>query len=107
MAVIRWMAACVLLVLMIVGVGCVMAFVLGGATVVALAVGAVLFVLAWHGLRRLDPGGSDESEPEDWGLAILVTTVIAAILIGGVVWTPWLTIFAAIVVPLWLRLAQR
>jgi hypothetical protein len=99
------MAACVLLVLLIIGVGSVMAFVLGHATSLALVVGAALFVMAWHGLRRIDPTGSDERPPDDWGTAILVTMLVAAILIGGLVWTPWLTIFAMIVFPLWVRLA--
>jgi hypothetical protein len=99
------MAASVLLVLMIFSVGSVIAFVLGQATPLALAVGAVLFAISWHGLRRIDPSGSDERPPEDWGTAILVTVVIAAIMIGGLVWTPWLTVFAAVICPLWLRLA--
>jgi hypothetical protein len=100
------MAACVLLVLLIFGVGSVIAFVLGQATPLALVVGAVLFAISWHGLRRIDPSGSDERPPEDWGTAILVTVVIAAIMIGGLVWTPWLTIFAAVIFPLWVRLAS-
>jgi hypothetical protein len=49
------MAASVLLVLLMFGVGSVMAFALGGATPVALVVGATLVVMAWHGLRRIDP----------------------------------------------------
>jgi hypothetical protein len=101
------MAASVLLVLLIFGVGSVMAFVLGQATPLALVIGAALFVLSWHGLRRIDPSGSDERPAENWGTAILVTFVVAAILIGGLVWTPWLTIIAAIVFPLWIRLAYR
>jgi hypothetical protein len=101
------MAACVLLLLLMFGVGSVAAFVLGGATPVALVVGATLFVMSWHGLRRIDPSGSNERPPEDWGTAILVTIVLAAILIGGLVWTPWLTIFALIVFPVWVRLAYR
>jgi hypothetical protein len=101
------MAACVLLLLLIFGVGSVMAFVFGGATPVALVVGATLLVMSWHGLRRLDPSGSDERPAEDWATAIVVTLALAAILIGGLVWTPWLTIFAAIVFPLWVRLTYR
>jgi hypothetical protein len=62
--------------------------------------------MSWHGLRRLDPSGSGERPPEDWGAAILATLAIAAIMIGGLVWTPWLTIFALIVFPLWVRLAH-
>jgi hypothetical protein len=98
------MAASVLLVLLIFGVGSVMAFALG-ATPIALVVGAALLVMSWHGLRRIDPSGSKERPPEDWGTPILITLVVAAIMIGGLVWTPWLTIFAAIVFPLWVRLA--
>ncbi len=64
------MAACVLLVLLIVGVGGVMAFVFGGATPVALVVGAGLAVMSGHGLRRIDPSQSDEPPPDDWGTAI-------------------------------------
>jgi hypothetical protein len=93
----RWMAACVLLVLLIFGVGSVMAFVLGQARPMALSVDAALLAMSWHGLRRIDPSGSGERPPEDWGTAILVTVVVAAMMIGGLVWTPWLTIFAAIV----------
>jgi hypothetical protein len=55
----------------------------GGATFVALIVGAALVVVSWHGLRRIDPSGSDERPTEDWGTAILVTVVIGAIMIGG------------------------
>jgi ABC-type branched-subunit amino acid transport system permease subunit len=91
------MAACALLVLLAFGVGSVMTFVYGGGTFVALVVGAVLLVMSWHGLRRIDPSGSDERPAEDWGVAILVTVLIGAIMIGGLVWTPWLTIFAVIV----------
>jgi hypothetical protein len=101
------MAASILLVLMVFGVGSVMAFVFGGATPVALVLGAAIFVMSWHGLRRIDPSGSEDRPPEDWATAILVTLVLAAILIGGLVWTPWLTIFALIVFPLWVRLAYR
>jgi hypothetical protein len=42
-------------------------------------------VMSWHGLRRLDPSGSEERPPEDWGTAILVTVVIGGIIIGGLV----------------------
>jgi hypothetical protein len=43
------MAACLLLLLLIVGVGSVMAFVFGGATPAALVVGAVLVVMSSTG----------------------------------------------------------
>jgi hypothetical protein len=102
-----WTASCVLLVLMVIGVGCVMTFVFGGASFSALVVGAVLFVMAWHGLRRVDPSRSRERPDEDWGVAILVTVVIGAFMIGSLVWTAWLTVFALIVFPIWLRLAFR
>jgi hypothetical protein len=98
------MAACGLLVLLVFGVGSVMTFVYGGATFVALVVGAALLVISWHGLRRIDPSGSEKRPPEDWVTAILVTAVIGAIMIGGLVWTPWLTIFAVVVFSLWARL---
>jgi hypothetical protein len=101
------MAACVLLVLMIIGVGSVMTFVFGGATPVALVVGAVLVVMSWHGLRRIDPSGSKERPPDDWGEAIVVTVVMGAIVIGGLVWTPWVTIFGVIVFWRWVRLLYR
>jgi hypothetical protein len=91
------MAACVLLVLLIFGVGSVMAFVLGRATPIALLVGAALLVMSWHGLRRIDPSGSGERPPENWGTAVFVAVVVAAIMIAALVWTPWLTIFAAII----------
>jgi hypothetical protein len=99
------MTACGLLVLLVLGVGSVMTFVYGGATFVALVVGAVLVIMSWHGLRRLDPSGSEERPPEDWGTAILVTVLIGGIIIGGLVWTPWLTILGVIVFSLWARLA--
>jgi hypothetical protein len=54
MRVLLWMAACLLLLLLIVGVGSVMAFVFGEATPAALVVGAVLAVMSFHGLRRID-----------------------------------------------------
>jgi hypothetical protein len=95
--VLPWLAACMLLVMLIFGVGSVMTFVYGGATPAALVIGAVLVVMSWHGLRRLGPSGWGEPAPESWGIAILVTIVVGAILIGGLVWTPWLTIFAMIV----------
>jgi hypothetical protein len=36
-----------------------------------------------------------------------VTVIMGAIVIGGLVWTPWLTIFAVIVFSIWVRLAYR
>jgi hypothetical protein len=45
------MAACVLLVLLIFGVGSVMAFVLGQATPMALSVDAALLAMSWHSPR--------------------------------------------------------
>jgi hypothetical protein len=36
---------------------------------VALVVGAVLVAMSSHGLRRIDPSGSDQRPPEDWGSA--------------------------------------
>jgi hypothetical protein len=101
------MAASVLLVTLMFGVGSVMTFVFGGAGVVALVVGAALVVMSWHGLRRIDPSGSGDRAPDDWGTAVFVTLVVAAILIGGLVWTAWLTVSAAIVFPIWVRLAFR
>jgi hypothetical protein len=98
------MAACLLLLLLIVGVGSVMAFVFGGATPAALVVGAVLVVMSFHGLRRIDPSQSDECPPDDWGTAIIVTVIMGAIVIGGLVWTPWVTVFGMIVFWRWVRL---
>jgi hypothetical protein len=101
------MGACLLLVMLILGVGSVMTFVYGGATPVALVVGAVLVVMCWHGLRRLGPGGWGEPPSEDWGIAILVTTIFGAVVIGGIVWTPWVTVFSMIVFWVWVRLPDR
>jgi hypothetical protein len=98
------MGACLLLLLLIVGVGSVMAFVFGGATPAALVVGAVLVVMSFHGLRRIDPSQSGERPPEDWGTAIIVTVIIGAIVIGGLVWTLWVTVFGMIVFWRWVRL---
>jgi hypothetical protein len=101
------MAACLLLVLLIVGVGSVMAFVFGEATPTALVVGAVLVVMCFHGLYRIDPSRSPERPPDDWSIAILVTVIMGAIVIGGLVWTPWVTVFGVIVFWLWARLLYR
>jgi hypothetical protein len=61
------MAACVLLVLLMFGVGTVLTFVFGGATPAALVVGAALVVMSWHGLRRIDPSPGRERPPDLWG----------------------------------------
>jgi hypothetical protein len=101
------MAACMLLVLLILGVGSVMAFVYGLATPVALVIGAVLVIMSWHALRRLGPSGWSEPPPDDWGTAIVVTTIMGAIVIGGLVWTPWVTVFGVIAFWRWVRLLYR
>ena len=83
-----------------------MAFVLGGATPAALVVGAVLVVMCFHGLRRIDPSRSAERPPDDWGTAIIATAIMGAIVIGGLVWTPWVTVFGLIVFWRWVALLR-
>jgi hypothetical protein len=99
-----WLAACVLLVVLIVGVGLVVAFALGQTSLVNATVGATLVVMSWHGLRRLGP--QPEEGSDSWPTALFVLVVFAGIQVL-VHWNPWLMIFAWLVFPLWIRLRRR
>jgi uncharacterized protein (DUF983 family) len=61
-------------------------------------------------VARPPPDRSERVEgasPDDWGEAIVVTVVMGAIVIGGLVWTPWVTVFGVIVFWRWVRLLYR
>jgi hypothetical protein len=106
MKVLVWLASALLLVMLLYGVGLLVAFVLDGTTVVGAVVGASLTVTAWHGLRRLEPRPAD-SRPEDgWPTAVLGVVLCGALLLLGL-WNPWLLIFAWIVFPVWSRISRR
>jgi hypothetical protein len=62
-------------------------------------------VLAWHGLRRIEPGRPEDRPPEGWPVAVLGTAVYVAVLLLALA-NPWLLVFALLVCPLWWRLTR-
>jgi hypothetical protein len=99
-----WLAASVLLVVLIIGVGLVVAFALDQTSLVNATVGATMVVMCWHALRRLGP--QPEEGFDDWPTALFVLGVLASIQVL-VHWNPWLLGFAWLVFPLWLRVRRR
>lgn len=106
MRALQWAAASFLLVVLVIGVGTIAAFIAGAATVVGVVVGAAMAVLAWHGLRAIEPRHPDERPPDGWGLAIVGVAGYSALLLAAF-WNPWLLVFSLLVFPLWLRLIRR
>jgi hypothetical protein len=105
MWVLRGLAAVLLLILMIIGVGTVMFYVYDGATLTALAIGASLVVIAWHGLRGIGPRGEFDSPREEWTFALVGVALFGAWM-ALVLWNPWFML-AYVVFPVWARIRGR
>ena len=85
MAVLRWLAAVVLVVALIVAVGTVVAYVYGGATLTVLVISSAVAVAAWHALRRLEPR-SDPAEVAELPPAesLFVVGLLGTVILLGV-----------------------
>lgn len=102
----HWAAACFLLLVLLIGSGFIVAFVLDATSVVGVAVGASLAVLAWQGLRSIAPRASGGRPPEGWPIAVLNVAACSALLLLAL-WTPWLLVFGLLIFPLWWRLTRH
>jgi hypothetical protein len=102
-----WLTSTLLLGLLIVGIGLVAGFVFEGGSLVLPAVGASLIVLAWHGLRRLEPRSAYAGRPPESWPVVVVELLIYVVMLLLALWNPWVLLFALIVFPLWLRLTRR
>jgi hypothetical protein len=105
MRTLRWVAAGFLLLVLTLGIGLVAAFVFEATSIVGVAVGASMAVLAWRGLRSIEPRHPEDRPPEGWPVALLGTAVYIAVLVLTL-WNPWLLVFAILVFPLWWRLTR-
>lgn len=106
MAVRRWIASILLLWVLVIGVGLVVAFVLGGTTVTWLVAGATMVVMAWHALRRLEPRPEDKRPEDGWDIAIMGVAIYSGLLLLGFLWTPGVVYIAALAFPIWTRLTS-
>ena len=88
-----------------VGIGLVVAFVLDATSLVGAVVGASLAVLAWHGLRSIEPRRPEDRPPDGWPIVLGVASYAAVLL--SALWNPWLLVFGLLVFPLWWRLTRR
>ena len=102
----QWTAASVLLIVLIMGLGCIGVYVAGEGSLLGVFIGAALVVVAWHGLRRLEPRGEEARPPEGWGVAVLGVLAFSAYLLA-LFWNAWLLVFGLLVFPMWLRLRRR
>ncbi|HEY1275992.1 MAG TPA: hypothetical protein VGF25_13835 [Thermoleophilaceae bacterium] len=106
MKLLAWLASGVLLVMLMYGIGLLVAFVLDGTTVVGAVLGASLTVTAWHGLRRLEPRHAEDRPEDGWPVAVVGAAACGALLLLGL-WNPWLLLLGWIVFPAWLRATRR
>jgi threonine/homoserine/homoserine lactone efflux protein len=106
MKALRWVAACFLLLVLMIGIGFVVAFVLDATSTIGIVVGASIAVLAWHGLRSIEPRHAEDRPPDGWPIAVLGVAAYVAVLLSAL-WNPWLLVFALLVFPLWWRLTGR
>ena len=105
MRALAWLASSLMLMLLIAGIALVVAFVLGGGSLVGVVAGSTLIFFSWHGLRRVAPRPEGDRPPEGWLAASVGVATYAGILLL-VQWNPWM-LLALVVFPLWRRFIRR
>lgn len=106
MRTLHWAAAGFLVLVLLIGIGLIVAFVLDATSVVGIVVGASLAVSAWHGLRSIEPRSPEARPPEGWSIAVLNVAACSSLLLLAL-WNPWLLVFGMLVIPLWWRLTRH